>query len=255
MLNAGASSQPRSPNDDEVFHELRREEFARLDRQGGAYLDYTGSALYGVSQLRAHHELLREGLFGNPHAEHAVSRASTAVIDAARELVLRFFGVDGSTHDVCFTAGATAAIKLVAEAFPFGRCAPLLLAADNHNSMNGIREVARRVGAEVHVLPIGPDLRITGAAESLERCSAVGAGLVGCPAQSNFSGVRHPLSLVEHARARGHRVLLDAAAFVPTSPLDLREVPADFTVLSWRVHALDARNRRGVCLRRRSKEA
>ena len=233
MLSAGAASRLRSPADDEFFHELRREEFGRLDRRGAAYLDYTGSALYGDSQLRAHHELLSEGLFGNPHAEHAASRASTAVIDAARELVLRFFGVDASTHDVCFTAGASSAIKLVAEAFPFGRSAPLLLAADNHNSMNGIREYARRAGAEVHVLPIGSDLRLTGATEALERLSASGAGLVGYPAQSNFSGVRHPLSLVALARARGHRVLLDAAAFAPTSPLDLREVSADFTVLSF----------------------
>lgn len=232
MLSAGAVSQSRPTAGDELFYELRRAEFARLDRRGAVYLDYTGSALYGESQLRAHHEILREGVFGNPHAEHAASRTSTAVIDAARELVLRFFGVDASTHDVCFTAGATSAIKLVAEAFPFGPSAPLILAADNHNSMNGIREYARRAGADVHVLPIGRDLRLSGAAEALESAGD-GAGLVGYPAQSNFSGVRHPLSFVALARARGHRVLLDAAAFVPASPLNLREVPADFTVLSF----------------------
>ena len=43
MLSAGAASQARSSSDDEVFHELRREEFARLDRRGGVYLDYTHS--------------------------------------------------------------------------------------------------------------------------------------------------------------------------------------------------------------------
>jgi hypothetical protein len=36
------------------------------------------------------------------------------------------------------------------------------------------------------------------------------------PAQSNFSGVKHPLSLIARARERGWRVLLDVAAFAPT---------------------------------------
>src|SRR5205085_6847584 len=60
-----------------------------------------------------------------------------------------------------------------------------------------------------------------------------GKGLFAYPAQSNFSGVRHPLSLVRYAQARGYRVLLDAAALVPTSRLSLRAVPADFVALSF----------------------
>src|SRR6266513_605365 len=86
------------------FDELREREFSRLDAQHQAYLDYAGSALYGDSQLRAHHALLRDGVFGNPHSDSGPSRASTEVIEAARRRVLRFFDVDESTHDVCFTA-------------------------------------------------------------------------------------------------------------------------------------------------------
>ena len=37
-------------------------------------------------------------------------------------------------------------------------------------------------------------------------------GLLAFPAQSNFSGVHHPLALVAEAQARGFDVLLDAAA-------------------------------------------
>src|SRR5881396_4231294 len=99
------------------FDDLRVREFARLGDH--AYLDYTGSALYGESQLSAHHALLRGGMFGNPHSDSAPSRASSAVIEAARQRVLRFFDADESTHDVCFTANSTAAIKLVAESYRF----------------------------------------------------------------------------------------------------------------------------------------
>jgi selenocysteine lyase/cysteine desulfurase len=53
------------------------------------------------------------------------------------------------------------------------------------------------------------------------------------PAQSNFSGVRHPLRWVREAQALGYSVLLDAAAFVPSSPLSLSDVPADFVAISF----------------------
>jgi len=215
------------------FDELRRREFARLDRAGHAYLDYTGSALYGQSQLRAHHAILESGLFGNPHSDSAPSRASTAVIDAARERVLRFLGVDSATHDAIFTANTSAAIKLVAESYPFTCHSVLLLSADNHNSINGIREYAHRAGARVRYLPLDGELRLRDPEAILAQEASRGGGLLAYPAQSNFSGVRHPLSLVDDAHARGFDVLLDIAALAPSQPVSLRECPADFAALSF----------------------
>jgi DNA-directed RNA polymerase specialized sigma24 family protein len=49
-------------------------------------------------------------------------------------------------------------------------------------------------------------------------------GLFAYPAQSNFSGVQHPLSWVCQAQGAGYDVLLDAAAFVPANRLDLAAV-------------------------------
>ena len=90
--------------------------------------------------------MLEAGIFGNPHSAHGPSRASSAMLESARERVLRYFDVDASTHAVCFTANATGAIELVGESYPFAPTG-LLLAADNHNSVNGIREFAARAGA------------------------------------------------------------------------------------------------------------
>src|SRR5258708_23945485 len=149
------------------FDELRDREFGRLDAQHHAYLDYAGSALYGDSQLRAHHALLREGVFGNPHSDSGPSRASTEGIEAARRTVLRFFDVDESTHDVCFTANTSAAIKLVAESYPFSPESNCILSVDNHNSVNGIREYARRAGAPVRYLPLDAQLPLLHAPPSL----------------------------------------------------------------------------------------
>lgn len=216
-----------------LFDELRDREFGRLDAQQHAYLDYTGSALYGDSQLRAHSALLRDGLFGNPHSDSSTSRASTEVIESARKMVLQFFDVDESTHDVCFVANASAAIKLVAESYRFSPESNLILSADNHNSMNGVREYARRAGARVRYLPLDGELRMPYAELFLCEESLHGRGLVAFPAQSNFSGVQHPLALVMKARALGFDVLLDAAAFVPSHALSLRHCPADFVAFSF----------------------
>ena len=218
---------------DRYFAALRAREFARLDALGLAYLDYAASALPGASQLRAHHALLAGTVLGNPHSESAPSRATGELIDHARRLVLDLFDVDASTHDVCFTASTSAAIKLVAESYPFGARAGLVLAADNHNSMNGVREYARRAGGRVRVLPLDHELRLRDAEAGLADEATRGGGLFALPAQSNFSGVMHPLSLVTRARALGFQVLLDVAAYAPGHPLSLRACPADFAVLSF----------------------
>ena len=215
------------------FAALRRREFARLDEQGHCYLDYTGSALYGVSQVQAHVRLMESGLFGNPHSESQTARASTRVIDAARAAVLRFLDVDETTHVVCFTANSSAAIKLVAESYPFGARRQLVLSADNHNSVNGIREYARAANAPVRILPLDAALQLASPEAALRDAAKAGTGLLAFPAQSNFSGVRHPLALVRQARALGFDVLLDCAAYLPGHALSLREVPADFAVLSF----------------------
>jgi selenocysteine lyase/cysteine desulfurase len=209
---------------------LRRTEFARLDESGVAYLDYAGAALYGDSQIAAHRTLLARSVFGNPHSEHESSRASTAALDAARRRILGFFDA-GSDYDVVFTANASGAIKLVAESYPFGPAAGLVLTADNHNSVNGIGEYARRAGAPVVYLPLRDDLHLHHPEARLAQEG--GAGLFAFPAQSNFSGVRHPLSLVRRAHESGYHVLLDAAAFVASHPLSLRAFPADFVAVSF----------------------
>ena len=215
------------------FAALRRREFARLDAFDHCYLDHAGSALYGASQLRAHARLLEEGLFGNPHSESSTSRASSAAIEQARHEVLRFFDVDENTHVVCFTANSSAAIKLVAESYPFGAQRQLLLSADNHNSVNGMREYARRAGAAVRVLPLNDRLQLDRPQEAIRQAARHGAGLLAFPAQSNFSGALHPLELVQQARNLGFDVLLDAAAYASCHALSLRRCPADFAVLSF----------------------
>jgi len=215
---------------------LREREYARLDANDHAYLDYTGGGLYADSQLRAHHELLHREVFGNPHSEHPTSRAATDLVDATRAAILRFVRASPDEYAVVFTANASAALKLVGEAYPFTAAHRLLLTADNHNSVNGIRSFARARGAGVDYVPLQtPSLRVASrdVVAALDSDGGTSPGLFAFPAQSNYSGVRHPLGWIGVAQANGWDVLLDASASIPTNRLDLSRWHPDFVAVSW----------------------
>jgi molybdenum cofactor sulfurtransferase len=53
------------------------------------------------------------------------------------------------------------------------------------------------------------------------------------PAQSNFSGVQHPLEWIELAQEKGWDVILDAAAYVASNRLDLSRWKPDFVPVSF----------------------
>ena len=204
--------------------------------------------------MREHQALLADAVLGNPHSENVPSRRMTALIEATRAHVLEFFNAAAEEYEVIFTPNATGALRLVGEAYPFGPGDNYLLTFDNHNSVNGIREFARAKGARVSYIAVTPEeMRVerdplarrltTPAAGGQRLVSRLVDGLRGSrkgghnlfayPAQSNFSGVQHPLEWIAEAQAGGWDVLLDAAAFVPTSRLDLSRWHPDFVSLSF----------------------
>jgi selenocysteine lyase/cysteine desulfurase len=216
-----------------LIEQLRATEYAYLDESDHVYLDYTGAGLPAASQLRAHAERMASGCFGNPHSDNPTSAASTALIAQARDAVLRWFGVSASEYAVVFTPNATGACRLVGEAYPFGPHRCLVLTADNHNSVNGLRRFARSRGAGVRYVPIAPpELRVAERDLANALCGRR-RGLFAYPAQSNFTGVRHPLHWVPWAQEAGYDVLLDAAAFVPSCRLHLDVIKPEFVAVSW----------------------
>lgn len=212
---------------------LRSDEFSRLDATHHTYLDYTGAALYPESLVASHHTELARAVLGNPHSTNPASAESTRLMERARRGVLALFNADPRLYEVIFTANASAALRLVGESFPFGPGSRFVLTADNHNSVNGIRCFAGAAGAEIRYVPLDPTLTVADLTPWLSGAITSGPHLFAFPAQSNFSGVRHPLSWVAQAESLGHRVLLDAAAFVPTSKLCLSTVRPSFVSVSF----------------------
>ncbi|WP_106585709.1 aminotransferase class V-fold PLP-dependent enzyme [Murinocardiopsis flavida] len=225
---------------------VRAEDYDYLDSGGHVYLDYAGSGLPAQWQLRA-------GI--DPPGRHAppataavcpMSPASSRLVDRTRERVLAHFGASPDEYTVIFTGSATGACRMVGEAYPFRAGTRFVQLVDNHNAVNGIREFARAQGAAIETVGLaeadlrGDDDAMHAALRSpasrfgmLRRRSGETRGLLAYPAQSNFTGVRHPLGWIEAAHAHGYDVLLDAAAHVPTDPLDLSRIKPDFMPVSW----------------------
>lgn len=218
---------------DSFFEHLRHKEYARLDEQQQVYLDFTGGNLYAHSQIEKHSKFLLESTFGNPHSINPSSSLATKKVNETREKILEFFNAE--EYHCIFTPNASGALKIVGECFPFDENSAFTLLTDNHNSVNGIREYAKSKGANVTYVPVNEkDLRINDDSlnEALSQ-NVEGKKLFAFPAQSNVSGVKHNLKWIEVAKRKGWNVMLDAAAFVPSSPLNLKEVQPDFVSVSF----------------------
>jgi selenocysteine lyase/cysteine desulfurase len=221
--------------ENEFFEALREEEFSRLDKAGQTYLDFTGGNLYGVSQLKRHMRILQENVMGNPHSTNPSSQYATKLVEEARQRVLDYFNAS-KDYFCIFTANASAALQIVGECYPFQENGYFMLLADNHNSVNGIREYCRERGGDFKYVPIkAEDLTIDEQEleESLASRNDKKNKLFAFPAQSNVSGVKHDLNWIQKAKEQGWDVLLDAAAFVPTSKLNLKEINPDFVSVSF----------------------
>lgn len=221
------------------------------------YLDNAGAAVYSQSQVDEYAQLCRGSLFGNPRtllnpagnsfsvaSSHfpflradSISEASsrtTRQIEAVRDQVLRFFNTSRKNYHVVFTSGATAALKMVGECFPWASGSVFAHSKHCHNSVLGIREYSLSVSG-TECLPVDEKDIATLATRPL-----LAPSLLALTAQCNFTGLKCDLSEFQQAFSKEATsidnrwfTLLDAASWVSTSPLDLSLIRADFVALSF----------------------
>lgn len=203
------------------------------------YLDHAGTTLYSRALMERFSQNMMTNLLGNPHSLSLSSQLSSSRIDDVRLRLLRFFGAGPSEFDLVFTANATAAIKLVVEAFratPDGFVYAYHQSA--HTSLVGIREEAKT----------SYYLDDSAVEDWMQGGCPIGPGqgteplplLFSYTAQSHMDGQRYPLSWTSRLREKSlgntqePYVLLDAASYAATSSLNLNSMdsPPDFVALS-----------------------
>lgn len=170
-------------------------------------------------------------IWGNPHsASSSPAAMSTANrIAALRSRILtEMFNVPShqlKQWDVIFTANATAAIKLVAESFPWRQSSRLgLLKDSNHTSVIGTAKIAESHGNKVDFVSYDT------AHEWISQHDDP-SNLFIYPAQCNFTGRRYKIG----SRTSQCRVLVDAASYLSTSRycLDDYDKAPDYIAVSF----------------------
>lgn len=221
------------PQDLEAYNDyierMRDDEYPML--KDSVYLDHAGTTLYSKSLMDRFHRDMMANLYGNPHSVSISSQRSTQEIENVRTQLLQFFNADPEHFDLVFTANATAAIKLVGDAFrENGEGFWYGYHVDAHTSLVGVRELAKAYKCFESDEAVDAWLNAGGGATAQPRLFAY-------PAQSNMNGRRLPLNWSHRLRVSSTGrayTILDAAAFASTSPLDLSqpENAPDFTAIS-----------------------
>ena len=174
------------------------------------YLDYQATTPVAPEVAAAMRPWI-ETNFANPHSPHRLGRAASAAIEIAREQLLGALGGggDGKLH---FTSGATEAanwaLKGTVSRLPPDRRRIVTLATEHACVLDTSRYLAD-LGAEVEVLPVGPDGLVD--LELVEKTVTDRTGLVAAMLVNNEIGVIQQIEEIARiARSRGARFFCDA---------------------------------------------
>ena len=174
------------------------------------YLDYQATTPVAPEVAAAMRPWI-ETNFANPHSPHRLGRAASAAIEIAREQLLGALGggADGKLH---FTSGATEAanwaLKGTVSRLPPDRRRIVTLATEHACVLDTSRYLAD-LGAEVEVLPVGPDGLVD--LELVEKTVTDRTGLVAAMLVNNEIGVIQQIEEIARiARCRGARFFCDA---------------------------------------------
>ena len=164
---------------------------------------------------------------------HRLSLDATDAMEAARERVGAFVGVDA--REVVFTRGTTEAVNLVASTWGRENVRSgdeLVVTMDAHHA-NFVpwQMLAEAVGARLRVVPVREDGSFDRDAYATALSSKT--RLVALGHVSNALGTVHPVAdLVAMAHDAGALALVDGAQALAHVPVDVRAIGADFYVAS-----------------------
>ena len=180
------------------------------------YADYAACPPYPKELIEAYASDLLTKSYGNPHSEAGwMQPVSLRALDELRTKTLALCRADPSQYCCVLTSGATAALKMVGEVFPWSEKSAFLYLADNHTSVLGIRELAAARGASIAALdPKG--VRILPSEEERKRTyrppknDGAGCHMFAFPLESNFSGVTYSERLVNAVHSGRARAMVGA---------------------------------------------
>ena len=212
-----------------------------------AYLDNAASSQRPKSVIDSISRVFTE-YYANVHRSgHEWAVRSTEGVEESREAVRRFIHA-AKTEEVIFTAGATASVNLIAQAWGDANVGPgdeiLLTEMEHHSNIVPWQQLCQRKGCTIRWTPIRSDYTLD--VEKFEGLLSPRTKLVSLTAVSNVLGTINPVKqLVQSAHRVGATVVVDAAQATPHGAINVRDWDADFIVFSG--HKMLASTGVGVC--------
>ena len=198
------------------------------------YLDNAATAQRPLSVVDLQRQSVLEANANLHRAVHALAGEATGAFEDTRRAVQAFLNAS-SPEEIVFTAGATAAINLVA--FSFGEAfvkegdEVLVTVAEHHSNLLPWQMLCVRKKAVLKVLDICENggLELDSLQKSLSRRTKI----VAISHISNVLGLINPvLEIVRICHEKGIPVLVDGAQGVVHAPVDVQEMDCDFYVFS-----------------------
>ena len=167
-------------------------------------------------------------------AAHELAARATQAYEDARGTVASFLGAP-SSEDIVFVRGTTEAINLVAQSWGrtyVGSGDEIVLSClEHHANIVPWQLLAEERGATLRVIPVDDSGQII--LDEYRRLLTDRTRVVAVAHVSNALGTILPLrEIIGAARGAGAAVLVDGAQAVSHMPVDVRELDADFYVMS-----------------------
>ena len=215
-----------------------RDDFPILDRTIGdaplVYLDNAATTQTPRQVYEVFEEFYREYNANVHRGIHGLSHEASMAYEAAHDRIAEFVGAD-SREEIVFTKNTTESINLVGHGLGLAELGPgdnvVLTEMEHHAALVTWQQVAKRTGAEVRFIRVGPDgcLDMDHAAELVDDDTQ----LLSVTHVSNVLGTVNPVGeLADLAHDHGARILVDGAQAVPNRPIDVGAIDADFYAFS-----------------------
>ncbi|MFB6072042.1 MAG: SufS family cysteine desulfurase [Halobacterium sp.] len=218
--------------------EAIRADFPVLDREvNGEPLVYLDNAAttQTPTQVSETFQEYYDGYNANVHRGiHQLSHEASVAYERAHDRLATFVGADGR-EEMVFTKNATEAMNLVAQGFGRQRLGPgdavVTTEMEHHASLVTWQQLADRTGADLRYVRVEDDgtLDVDHAAEIIDD----DVEIVSVTHVSNVLGTVNPVrELADLAHDHGAAILVDGAQSVPTRPVDVDDLGADFLAFS-----------------------
>jgi len=165
---------------------------------------------------------------------HQLSMEASMAYEAAHDAVASFIGAAGR-EEVIFTKNTTESMNLIAQGWGLRTLGPddsvVVTEMEHHASLVPWQQVCRRTGAELRYIPVTDEgaLDMDAARTLIDATTA----MVSVVHISNTLGTIAPVAeLAELAHTHDAYCFVDGAQSVPTRPIDVGQLGADFLAFS-----------------------